>query len=73
MIYGFSIVHLVVPTVTIGLILPSWFNWTIPKARIPEGDKRVAPMETFDRLNGITRDAASEESGSPPAYKETKH
>lgn len=80
MIYGFSIVHLVVPTVVVGLLLPSWFNWIIPSAIIPKGDKPVAPMETIDNTQGIAR-AVTEESGTsyhepvvkkqdvPPSYE----
>lgn len=81
MIYGFSIVHLVVPLVVGGLLLPSWFNWVIPAAIIPKGDKPVAPMETIDNTQEITR-AVSEESGAaygeqgemkqaPPSYDNT--
>jgi len=62
MIYGFSIVHLVVPTVVFGMLLPSWFNWIIPAVKIPAGDKPVAPMETIDSSQEITR-AVSEEGG----------
>ena len=62
MIYGFSIVHIVVPTVVLGLLLPSWFNWIIPAEKIPAGDKLVAPMETMDNSQEITR-AVSEEGG----------
>jgi solute carrier family 6 GABA transporter-like protein 1 len=67
MIYGFSIVHIVVPVVVLGLLLPSWFNWIIPAVIIPKGDKPVAPMETIDNTQEITR-AVSEESGA--AYGE---
>ena len=63
MIYGFSITHLVVPTVVLGILMPSWFNWIIPSDKIARGDKPVAPMETIDISNDIIR-LGSEESGS---------
>lgn len=62
MIYGFSIVHLVVPTVVLGLVFPSWFNFIIPAEKIARGDKVVAPMVTLDELDTVTR-AVSEEDG----------
>lgn len=65
MIYGFSIVHLVLPTIVLGLLMPSWFNWIIPSAKIPLGEKPVAPMETIDNSNEIIT-ISSEESGVPP-------
>ena len=65
MIYGFSIVHLVLPTIVLGLLMPSWFNWIIPSAKIPLGEKPVAPMETMDNSNEIIT-ISSEESGVPP-------
>jgi len=70
MIYGFSIVHLVVPTVVLGLLMPSWFNWIIPAEKIPLGDKPVAPMETIDNTNAIMH-IGSEESHIAPPYTET--
>jgi solute carrier family 6 GABA transporter-like protein 1 len=70
MIYGFSIVHLVVPTIVLGFLMPSWFNWIIPSVKIPLGDKLVAPMETIDHSNEIMR-VGSEESGVAP-YTEPK-
>jgi solute carrier family 6 GABA transporter-like protein 1 len=70
MIYGFSIVHLVLPTIVLGLLMPSWFNWIIPSVKIPLGDKPVAPMETIDNSNEIMR-VGSEESGVVP-YTEPK-
>lgn len=60
MIYGFSVVHLVVPMVVFGFVFPSWFNWIVPFEKIPFGDKPVAPMETIDSSQDITR-AVSEE------------
>ena len=70
MIYGFSIVHLVVPTVVLGLLMPSWFNWIIPAEKIPLGDKPVAPIETIDNTNAIMH-IGSEESHIAPPYTET--
>lgn len=67
MIYGFSIVHIVVPTVVAGLLIPSWFNWIVPAAVISKGDKPVAPMETIDNTQGIAH-AVTEESGT--SYQE---
>ncbi|KAF9696205.1 hypothetical protein EKO04_006289 [Ascochyta lentis] len=61
-IYGFSIVHLVVPMVVLGFVLPSWFNWIIPTDKIAVGDKPIAPMETLDSSQDVTR-AVSEEGG----------
>lgn len=69
MIYGFSIVHIVVPTVIAGLVVPRWFNWIIPVEKIPVGDKPVAPMETIDDTLTIQR-ATSEEGGV--AYEENQ-
>ncbi|KAL7777926.1 hypothetical protein CFE70_004599 [Pyrenophora teres f. teres 0-1] len=63
MIYGFSITHLVVPTIVLGILMPPWFNWIIPFEKIALGEKPVAPMETIDNSNEIIR-LGSEESGS---------
>ena len=60
MIYGFSINHLVVPIVVLGLVIPSWFNCIIPSEKVPFGDKPVAPIGTLDSSQEITH-AASEE------------
>ncbi|KAG9381094.1 solute carrier family 6 protein [Pyrenophora tritici-repentis] len=65
MIYGFSITHLVVPTIVLGILMPPWFNWIIPSEKIALGEKPVAPMETIDNSNEIFR-LGSEESGSTP-------
>jgi solute carrier family 6 GABA transporter-like protein 1 len=62
MIYGFSMMHLVVPFIILGFLVPSWFNFIIPREKEPLGTKRVAPMETFDMSHEITR-AVSEENG----------
>ena len=64
MIYGFSIVHLVFPTVALGLIFPGWFNFVIPSEKIPLGTKPVMPMEIINATQDqtITR-AISEEDG----------
>jgi len=62
MIYGFSIVHLVLPMVVLGLILPSWFNFIIPVEKALKGDKEVAPMVTLDMPDTVTR-VVSEEDG----------
>lgn len=69
--YGFSMMHLVFPMIIIGLIFPSWFNWIIPAAKIPAGEKPLAPQETLDYSQEVTR-AVSTESGSPHAYPETE-
>jgi len=71
MIYGFSIVHLVLPTIVLGLLMPSWFNWIIPSEKVLLGDKPVAPLETIDNTNAIMR-IGSEETGSVPPYEEPK-
>ena len=63
MIYGFSVTHLVVPTIVIGVLMPRWFNWIIPSDKIARGEKPVAPMETIDTFNEIVG-LGSEESGS---------
>lgn len=60
MIYGFSINHIVVPMVVLGFVIPSWFNWIIPSEKVPLGDKPIAPMETIDRSQDITRSVTEE-------------
>ncbi|KAF1831275.1 solute carrier family 6 protein [Decorospora gaudefroyi] len=61
-IYGFSIVHLVYPTIILAALIPSWFNWIIPSEKIALGSKPVVPMETIDNTNEITRAASEEQS-----------
>jgi solute carrier family 6 GABA transporter-like protein 1 len=60
MIYGFSINHIVVPMVVFGFVIPSWFDWIIPSEKVSLGDKPVAPMETLDSSQDVTR-AVTEE------------
>ena len=70
MIYGFSIVHLVIPTVVLSMLLPSWFNWIIPSEKIPLGDKPVAPMETIDNTNEIMMIGSEESHAIHGTYNE---
>jgi solute carrier family 6 GABA transporter-like protein 1 len=62
MVYGFSLMHIVIPVIILGFIMPSWFNFIIPKEKEHLGSKPVAPMETIDVSHEITR-AVSEENG----------
>jgi solute carrier family 6 GABA transporter-like protein 1 len=59
--------HAVVPIIIMGFIFPSWFNFIITKEKEPLGTKPVAPMETIDMSQEITR-AVSEENAV--AYQE---
>ena len=72
MIYGFSINHIVVPMVVLGCVIPSWFNWIIPSEKISLGDKPVAPRETLDSSQDITR-AVTEEGKTSHSGKEVKY